>query len=261
MRTQGLAKAAGKARPPRGLFLDRDIDRLRGQLAAFDSLAARGKPGAALDEFDAAALKLIGAVFGESSDWVEAYELARSGEAGSLLNLEDEAQEPNGQDQQREAIRQRRRVLETCVWKLESRRASHAAKGHSPSPDRPTVSDYMTEEVRSVRLDATLKEAGKLLQKYKIGLLFVDDDKRYVGVITESGLSRNAVAKGLDPNTTLVKTVMNRRIVSIEDNESIVEAVTLMKEHGIRHLAVTKNETVVGIISISDILRYYSGVA
>jgi CBS domain-containing protein len=33
-----------------------------------------------------------------------------------------------------------------------------------------------------------------------------------------------------------------------------------MKEHGIRHLAVTENETVVGIISISDIVRYYSGV-
>jgi CBS domain-containing protein len=122
------------------------------------------------------------------------------------------------------------------------------------------VSEYMTEEVRSVRWDATLKEAGKLLQKYKIGLLFVDDDRRYVGVITESGLSRNAVAKGLDPNTTLVKAVMSRKIVSIEDNEPIVEAVKLMKEHGIRHLAVTKNETVVGIISISDIVRYYSGV-
>jgi CBS domain-containing protein len=122
------------------------------------------------------------------------------------------------------------------------------------------VSEYMTEEVRSVRWDATLKEAGKLLQKYKIGLLFVDDDRRYVGVITESGLSRNAVAKGLDPNTTLVKAVMGRKIVSIEDNEPIVEAVKLMKENGIRHLAVTKNETVVGIISISDIVRYYSGV-
>ncbi|MFZ5862933.1 MAG: cyclic nucleotide-binding/CBS domain-containing protein [Nitrospirota bacterium] len=123
-----------------------------------------------------------------------------------------------------------------------------------------TVADYMTQDVRSVRWNATLKEAGKLLQRYKIGLLFVDDDKRYVGVITEAGLSRNAVAKGLDPNTTLVEAVMNRKIVSIEDNEPIIEAVKLMKEHGIRHLAVTENETVVGIISISDIVRYYSGV-
>lgn len=124
-----------------------------------------------------------------------------------------------------------------------------------------TVAEYMTQEVRSVRWNATLKDAGKLLQKYKIGLLFVDDDRRYLGVITESGLSRNAVAKGLDPNTTLVKAVMNRKIVSIEDNEPIIEAVKLMKEHGIRHLAVTENETVVGLISISDIVRYYSGVS
>ena len=124
-----------------------------------------------------------------------------------------------------------------------------------------TVAEYMTQEVRSVRWDATLKDAGKLLQRYKIGLLFVDDDRRYLGVITESGLSRNAVAKGLDPNTTLVKAVMTRKIVSIEDNEPILEAVKLMKEHGIRHLAVTENETVVGIISISDIVRYYSGVS
>jgi CBS domain-containing protein len=123
-----------------------------------------------------------------------------------------------------------------------------------------TVAEYMTQDVRSVRWDATLKDAGKLLHKFKIGLLFVDDDKRYVGVISESGLSRNAVAKGLDPNTTLVKAVMNRKIVSIEDNEPIIEAVKLMKEHGVRHLAVTENETVVGIISISDIVRYYSGV-
>jgi CBS domain-containing protein len=124
-----------------------------------------------------------------------------------------------------------------------------------------TVAEFMTQEVRSVRWNATLKDAGKLLQKYKIGLLFVDDDKRYVGVITESGLSRNAVAKGLDPNTTLVKAVMNHKIVSVEDNEPIIEAVKLMKEHGVRHLAVTENETVVGIISISDIVRYYSGVS
>jgi CBS domain-containing protein len=98
-------------------------------------------------------------------------------------------------------------------------------------------------------------EAGKLLQKYKIGLLFVDDDRRYVGVITESGLSRNAVAEprpehhpgqGRDEPEDRVD----------EDNEPIVESVKLMKEHGIRHLAVTKNETIVGIISISDIVRY-----
>jgi CBS domain-containing protein len=53
---------------------------------------------------------------------------------------------------------------------------------------------------------------------------------------------------------------MNKTIVSIENREPIVEAVKLMKDHGVRHLAVTEDETMVGVLSVSDLLRYYSGV-
>lgn len=241
-------------------MLDRAIDQFRQRLDELDSLTVKGKTPPPLDGFDGTAELLIATHFGESSDFLDAYEYARFGEAGGLVNVEDDAQEAGERDPARESLRQRRRVLESCIWELESRRAAGPERGRSLSAEMPRVAEYMTEEVRSVRLDATLKDAGKLFQKYKIGLLFVDDDRRYVGVITESGMSRNAVAKGLDPNTTCVKVVMSRTIVSIEDNEPLVEAVTLMKAHAIRHLAVTKNDTVVGIISISDLLRYYSGV-
>ena len=61
----------------------------------------------------------------------------------------------------------------------------------------PKVSDYMSEEIRSIHLEASLKEAGKLLHLYQIGALLVDDDKRYVGIITDSDLSRKAVPRGL----------------------------------------------------------------
>ena len=118
----------------------------------------------------------------------------------------------------------------------------------------------MSEEVRSIHLNAPLTEAGQLLDKYNIGLLFIDDHKRYVGVITDSALSRKAVAQGLDPNSTLVKDCLSKPITSIENDEPIVEAVKLMREKGIRHLAVTEDSTIVGILSVSDILRYYSGV-
>lgn len=249
-----------KPRTGRGLLLDRDIERLRKQLAHFDTIVEKGATASALAEFDGATERLIGAVFGEVADMLEAYEYARHGEAQTLVNLPDEAPEDGALDVDRESVRQRRRVLETCIWELEARRAAKATGPHPAPKDVPKVSNYMSENVRSIHMDATLKEAGKLLQKYKIGLLFVDDDKRYLGVITESGLSRNAVARGLDPTTTLVKSCMARKIISIEDDEPIIEAVKLMKEHAIRHLAVTNDNTVIGIISVSDILRYYSGV-
>jgi CBS domain-containing protein len=53
---------------------------------------------------------------------------------------------------------------------------------------------------------------------------------------------------------------MREPLVTIETSDSIVEAVRLMKEKGTRHLAVTESERIVGIVSVSDILRYYSGV-
>jgi predicted transcriptional regulator len=124
----------------------------------------------------------------------------------------------------------------------------------------PKVSDYMSEEIRSIHLEASLKEAGKLLHLYQIGALLVDDDKRYVGIITDSDLSRKAVAQGLDPSATQIKQCMSKTIFSIEDDEPLIEAVKLMKNKRIRHLVVTEDNTIIGILSVSDLLRYYSGV-
>jgi CBS domain-containing protein len=124
--------------------------------------------------------------------------------------------------------------------------------------DGATVSDYMSTDVRSIGHTATLKDAGKLLHKFKVGSLLVDDSRHYVGIITERDLTRRAVARGLDPTTTTVKSCMSRPIITIEDSEPIEEAVRLMKDHGVRHLAVTEDETIIGVLSVSDILRYYA---
>ncbi len=124
----------------------------------------------------------------------------------------------------------------------------------------PKVADFMSGEIRSIHLEATIKEAGQLLQKYKVGSLLVDDGKRYVGIITDTDMSRKAVAQGVDPITTPVKRCMSRPIISVEDNQPLSDAVKLMKSKGIRHLAVTQDNTIIGILSVSDLLRYYSGI-
>ena len=138
--------------------------------------------------------------------------------------------------------------------------SEHCQSSYFAMENIPKVADYMSEEIRSIHLEATLKEAGKLLQLYQIGALLVDDDKRYVGIITDSDLSRKAVAQGLDPSTTQIKQCMSKTIFSIEDDEPLIEAVKLMKNKRIRHLVVTEDNTIIGILSVSDLLRYYSGV-
>lgn len=112
----------------------------------------------------------------------------------------------------------------------------------------------MSHDVRSIHRAATIKEAGLLFQKYKVGSLIVDDGSRYIGIVTDSDLSRKAVAKGLDPNTTTVTACMSKALVTIEEDELLSEAMGVMKQ-GIRHLPVTADGTIIGVLSVADLLR------
>ena len=116
----------------------------------------------------------------------------------------------------------------------------------------------MSHDVRSVHCAATIKEAGRLFQKYRVGSLIVDDGSRYIGIITDSDLSRKAVAKGLDPNATTVTACMSKSLVTIEEDEPLSEAMTIMKKQGIRHLPVTADGTIIGVLSVSDLLRAFT---
>ncbi|HJU05331.1 MAG TPA: CBS domain-containing protein [Nitrospiraceae bacterium] len=251
-----------KTRLSRGLFVDRDVERLRQQLVRFQPYLSRRSTPDSLIDFDQATEQLLSDLFGSTSEILEAYQYAKLGEAAGLINMPEEAQESGAQDVDRESLQQRKRVLESAVSELE---AHQSGKGKRQDPAKrrsvPRVADYMSPDVRSIAVSATLKQAGRMLQKFKVGSLLVDDNRRYIGIITDTDLSRKAVARALDPSTTLVKTCMSHPIISIEDSEPITEAVKLMKESGVRHLAITEDRTIIGILSVSDVLRYYMNAA
>lgn len=58
----------------------------------------------------------------------------------------------------------------------------------------------------------------------------------------------------------LSKSCMRKPVVAIAGDRPIIEAVRLMKEQATRHVAVTQDGQIIGVISVSNILRYYSGV-
>lgn len=239
----------------RATFLDRYIQRFGERLEKFQPFLSRRKPSITLEEFDEQMEDLIGQVFGQASDQFEAYLYAKIGEGGLLP---EEAQESGTHDVERESLQQRKRVLESCVAELQFRKRLLVTR--RPGLDgqalrRVTVEDYMCSDVRSIHSGATIKEAGRALQKWKVGSLIVDDGSRYIGIVTDSDLSRKAVARGLDPNTTTVLTCMSKPVVTIELTESLSDALALMKDAGVRHLPVTADRTIIGVLSVSDILR------
>jgi CBS domain-containing protein len=242
--------------------LDRSIERMRKQLAGLAPFLGKGTPMRSLEEFDLETERLIEELLGQTSDLLHAYEYAELGEAAGLVNMTDEAPEGTGMDSDRQSLLQRGRVLESCVAELEARRSAGPKKSKiGRTLIGPQIAEHMSSEVRSLSEDDSLRKAGQLMQQWKLGSLLVTDRQSYVGVITDSLLAREVVAKGLDPNTTVVKTCMRAPVATIEGDRPIIDAVRMMKERATRHLAVTQDGQIIGVISVSNILRYYSGIA
>jgi CBS domain-containing protein len=255
-----MASTRTVSKKPR-LSLDRSIERMRKHLAELALFVKKGKPGRTLEEFDSESERLIAELLGETSGLLDAYQYAQLGEAAGLVNMTEEAPESVGLDGERQNLMQRSRVLESCVSELEARRADEPKKhSNRHTLTGPQVAEHMSPDLRSVPQTATLREAGRLMQKWKTGSLLVTDRDTYVGFITDSVLARDVVANGLDANTTPVQACVRTPLVAIRGDLPLIEAVRLMKEQATRHLAVAQDGDIIGVISVSNILRYYSGV-
>lgn len=92
----------------------------------------------------------------------------------------------------------------------------------------------------------------------KISALLVTEGDRYVGIVSDKRLAREGIGKGLNPETTTVRAIMRSKLLTIESDRPVREAQAMMKQHGVRHLVVTETGQIVGIVSLSDLIRYYT---
>jgi CBS domain-containing protein len=126
----------------------------------------------------------------------------------------------------------------------------------SRSLQRPLVM-MMCRTLRTISPDATLLEAAWLMRDEKVGALLVQEAGHYSGLISESDLVRKGMAESRPAHETMVRAVMSRPLLSIDSASSAHEASEKMAEHGIRHLAVSDEGQIVGIVSVRDLLRYF----
>jgi len=124
---------------------------------------------------------------------------------------------------------------------------------------QPTVVEYMHENPFTVNRNATLQKASEIMNAHSVGaLLVVDDGNNYVGIISDKRMAREALAKGLKPETTIVQSVMRSEPISIDSHQLARDAQAVMKANGVRHLVVKDGEKIVGILTLSDLIRFYT---
>lgn len=116
-----------------------------------------------------------------------------------------------------------------------------------------TVADIMSPNVLSVARDDTLAAAAQKMSGGRVGAVIVLDGRKLRGILTERDVLR-AVAEGRVEGSR-VEEWMTRDPDTIEPSESTDIAATLMIHGGFRHLPVVQDESVIGIISIRDLMR------
>ena len=116
------------------------------------------------------------------------------------------------------------------------------------------VPDVVTPgQVLSLPPKATVREAAKLMAMRNIAALLVVEDDSLLGIVTERDVSARVVAAGLDPDTTPLSAVMTPEPRSLAPDDSISEALELMRRHSFRHLPVLDGGHPVAMVSVRDL--------
>ncbi len=105
-----------------------------------------------------------------------------------------------------------------------------------------------------------LNEAARLMREHHVGSLVVveerDTGKSPIGMLTDRDIAIAVVARDLDPRTLAVGEVMTTDVVSVRDDDSVLDALALMRRRGVRRVpVVTRAGLLVGIVTLDDLLR------
>ena len=105
-----------------------------------------------------------------------------------------------------------------------------------------------------VRPEESVFGALELLARFEVGALMVMEAGRLVGVISERDYTRKIALQGRNSKETRVSDIMTRNVITVSSTTRTRACMALMSEKKIRHLPVVDGTTVLGMISIRDIL-------
>lgn len=117
------------------------------------------------------------------------------------------------------------------------------------------IKDLLTRPILTIPTGSTIKEAAELMSAHGLSyILIINSRKEIIGILTERDVTK-AVAKGI-PYTEKVDNLMTKTIITVRENEDLVDALNLMLRNSIRHLVVIdSNNRFIGVISIRDVAQ------
>ena len=119
-----------------------------------------------------------------------------------------------------------------------------------------TILAHKDRNIASVSENDTVLDAARLMRERRIGSVVAAEDGHVDGIFTERDMLYRVVAEGRDPAKTRVGEVMTRDVACATPEQSLLEIASLMTQKRLRHMPVTENGKLCGMITSGDIIAY-----
>ena len=112
-----------------------------------------------------------------------------------------------------------------------------------------------SNEIWSIGADATVLEAIQAMADKRAGALLVMEGPALKGIISERDYAREVILKGRSSKDTLVSEIMSTKLITVPSTQSVDASLAIMSNNHIRHLPIVDDDTVVGVLSLGDLVK------
>ena len=110
-------------------------------------------------------------------------------------------------------------------------------------------------QIWSVEPKATIFEALEIMSEKEIGALLVMEDGKLTGIFSERDYARKVILKGKSSKETPVGELMTKKVFYMDPQKTINDCMAMMTAKRIRHVPVIKDNQVMGIVTIGDVVN------